>query len=98
LKEYLLARTLECDTRLITRDGNSGQVAVAVSQNFWSELLDDAGHMHDIALHETGSTNDVTNSLRRLCRLSIDSALRLFVLRNANAFGRNSTGDLQALD
>ena len=98
LKEYLLAKRLECDTRLVRRENNSGQVTVSVSQDFWSELLNDAGHMHDMAFREAGSTNDVTNSLRRLCRLSIDSALRLFVLRNATAFGRDSTSDLQALD
>lgn len=98
LKEYLLAKTLECDTRLIQREANSGEVTVSGSEQFWSELLDDAGHMHDMAINEANSTNDVTNSLRRLCRLSIDSALRLFVLRNAAAFGRNSAVDLQTLD
>lgn len=98
LKEYLLAKVLECDTRLVQRDATSGEVIVSGSDQLWSELLDDAGHMHDLAVDETGSTNDITNSLRRLCRLSIDSALRLFVLRNAAAFGRNSAGDLQVLD
>lgn len=98
LKEYLAARTTDFDTRLVDRSSASGTVEVSDSSHFWRELLTDAGHIHDLALRETGSTKDVTDALRRLCRMSIDNALRTFTLRNAVVACRDAAEDLKILD
>ena len=98
LKEYLAARTTDHDTRLVDRSSASGAVEVSDSSHFWHELLTDAGHIHDLALKEAGSTKDVTDALRRLCRMSIDNALRSFTLRNAVVSGRDAADDLKTLD
>lgn len=98
LKEYLAARTSDYDTRLVDRSSASGAVEVSDSSHFWHELLTDAGHIHDLAMKETGSTKDVTDALRRLCRMSIDNALRSFTLRNAVVYGRDTAEDLKSLD
>lgn len=98
LKEYLAARTTDFDTRLVDRSSASGTVEVSDSSHFWRELLTDAGHIHDLALRETGSTKDVTDALRRLCRMSIDNALRTFTLRNAVVACRDAAEDLKTLD
>jgi hypothetical protein len=98
LKEYLAAKTTDYDTRLVDRSSASGAVEVSDSSHFWRELLTDAGHIHDLALKEAGSTKDVTDALRRLCRMSIDNALRSFTLRNAVVFSRDTADDLRSLD
>lgn len=98
LKEYLAARTTDHDTRLVERSSASGAVQVSDSSHFWHELLTDAGHIHDLALKEAESTGDVTDDLRRLCRMSVDNALRSFILRNAIISGRDASEDLKAVD
>ncbi len=98
LKEYLAARTTDHDTRLVERSSASGAVQVSDSSHFWHELLTDAGHIHDLALKEAESTGDVTDDLRRLCRMSVDNALRSFILRNAIISSRDASEDLKAVD
>lgn len=98
LKEHLAARAHDCDTRLVDRSGATGAVAVKDSSHFWDQLLVDARTVLDLSLEETGSTRDVTDAIRGLCRLSIDNALRAFVLRNAVLFGRDTEADLTTLD
>lgn len=97
LKEYLVARAVDYDTRLVGRT-QSGAVEVSNSNQFWHELLTDAGHIHDLALKEVGHTKDVTDSLRRLCRMSLDNAIRAFILRNAVVSARDAADDLKTLD
>lgn len=98
LKEHLAARTHDCDTRLVDRSGATGEVQVSDSSHFWDQLLTDARTVLDLSLEETGTTMDVTDSIRGLCRMSIDNALRAFVLRNAVLFGRDTEADLTKLD
>ncbi len=98
LKEHLAARTYDCDTRLVDRSGATGAVEVKDSSHFWDQLLQDARTVLDLSLEETGTTEDVTDSIRGLCRMSIDNALRTFVLRNAVLFGRDTETDLTELD
>ncbi|WP_426764335.1 AAA family ATPase [Pseudarthrobacter sp. 1G09] len=98
LKEHLAARTHDCDTRLVDRSGATGAVKVTDSSHFWDQLLTDAGTILDLSLEETGTTTDVTDPIRGLCRMSIDNALRAFVLRNAVLFGRDTDADLTNLD
>lgn len=98
LKEHLAARVNHCDTRLVDRSGATGEVEVTDSSHFWDQLLIDARMVLDLALQEAGSTQDVTDSIRGLCRMSIDNALRTFVLRNAVLYGRDAEGDLAELD
>lgn len=88
LKEDLVSRAPDCDTRLVERSGATGAVEVKDSSHFWDQLLLDARTVLDLSLKETGSTRDVTDSIRGLCRMSIDNALRAFVLRNSVLFGR----------
>ncbi|WP_075201443.1 ATP-binding protein [Leucobacter japonicus] len=98
LKEYLAAKASDCDTRLVERSNGEGSVSVSNSSHFWAELLDDAGHMHDVARLEVGSTHEISGTLRGLCRMAIDNALRVFTLRNAVGSARDAVADLQLLD
>jgi len=98
LKEHLAARSIQCDTRLVDRSSSTGAIEISDSSQFWHELLNDAGQIHDLAATEAGSTQDVTDAVRRLCRMAIDNALRTFTLRNAVLFNRHTTADLEALD
>jgi hypothetical protein len=98
LKEHLASRAHDCDTRLVERSGATGAVEVKDSSHFWDQLLLDARTVLDLSLEKTGSTRDVTDSIRGLCRISIDNALRAFVLRNAVLFGRDTETDLTKLD
>ncbi|MBF4623312.1 AAA family ATPase [Clavibacter sp. VKM Ac-2872] len=98
LKEHLVARAKDTDTRLVDRSSASGNVEVTDSSQFWVDLLTDAGTIHDLAVAEAGSTLDVSMAVRRLCRLGLDNALRTFTLRNAALSGRNTALDLQAID
>ncbi|QDG88083.1 AAA family ATPase [Pseudarthrobacter sp. NIBRBAC000502770] len=98
LKEHLAARAHTCDTRLVERSGATGAVEVDDSRHFWDQLLLDARTVLDLSLEKTGSTRDVTDGIRGLCRMSVDNALRTFVLRNAVLFGRDTETDLRMLD
>jgi energy-coupling factor transporter ATP-binding protein EcfA2 len=98
LKENLAARTIECDTRLVDRSAVTGSVQITDSSHFWDQLLTDAGRVYDLAIAETGSARDVTASIRGLCRISIDNALRTFTLRNAALSARDTAADLEELD
>lgn len=98
LKEHLVARTVDFDTRLVERSSASGEVDISDSSHFWNELLTDAHRIIDLALAEKGSTVDVTDAVRSLCRIGIDNALRLFVLRNASLSGRDTAEDVEAID
>ncbi|WP_155855726.1 AAA family ATPase [Arthrobacter sp. 9MFCol3.1] len=98
LKEHLAARAHTCDTRLVERSAATGAVEVDDSRHLWDQLLLDARTIFDLSLEKTGSTRDVTDGIRGLCRMSIDNALRTFVLRNAVLFGRDTETDLTMLD
>lgn len=98
LKENLAARSIECDTRLVDRSSVTGSVQINDSSHFWDQLLTDAGQVYDLAVAETGSASDVTASIRGLCRISIDNALRTFALRNAALSARDTQTDLEMLD
>lgn len=98
LKEHLAARSIHCDTRLVDRENSTGAVGISDSTHFWSDLLADAGEINDLAIVETGSTLSVSDSMRRLCRLAIDNAIRVFTLRNAALSGRDTAADLKQLD
>ncbi|WP_083451499.1 AAA family ATPase [Leucobacter celer] len=98
LKEYLASRMEDCDTRLVSRSNTSGEVEVSDSSHFWQELLNDAVEMREFAIREAGSTGEITNALRGLCRMAIDNALRTFTLRNAVLRGRDASADLIDLD
>lgn len=98
LKENLAARTIECDTRLVDRSSVTGSVQITDSSHFWDQLLTDAGQVYDLAVAESGSASDVTASIRGLCRISIDNALRTFTLRNAALSARDTKTDLELLD
>ncbi|MGP9683065.1 AAA family ATPase [Brachybacterium sp. AOP3-A1-3] len=98
LKEHLVARTLEYDTRMVDRTSSSGEVQISDSSQFWDELLTDARSILDLAMDESGSLIEVTDAVRKLCRMSIDNALRSFALRNASSLGRDVILDLDRLD
>ncbi|TFD05960.1 AAA family ATPase [Cryobacterium sp. TMT1-66-1] len=98
LKEHLAARTNDCDTRLVARSGATGAVEVTDSSHFWDRLLLDARAVLDLSLSETGSTKDVTDAVRGLCRMSVDNALRSFVIRNSVLANRDTEADLTKLD
>ncbi|MEX5265966.1 AAA family ATPase [Kocuria sp. CPCC 205231] len=98
LKEHLAARTDHCDMRLVERSSRDGSVAVSNTSHFWDQLLTDARNVLDFATGATGSTAEVTDTVRALCRLSLDNALRGFVIRNAVRQNRNVQCDLQKVD
>lgn len=98
LKENLAARSMECDTRLVGRSASTGSVQITKSSHFWDQLLSDASKIYQLAVTETGSPKDVTTSVRGLCRIGIDNALRSFVLRNAVLHSRDTVDDLEKLD
>lgn len=98
LKEHLAARTNDCDTRLVERSGATGVVEVTDSSHFWDQLLLDARTVLDLSLSETESTRDVTDAVRGLCRMSVDNALRAFVIRNSVLANRDTEADLTKLD
>jgi hypothetical protein len=83
---------------LVDRESSTGTVHLSDSSHFWDELLIDAGEIHDFAIKETGSTKGVSDAVRRLCRLAIDNALRVFTLRNAAVSGRDTVADIDQLD
>ena len=98
LKEHLAARSSDYDTRLVERSSADGSVEVVESSQFWEQLLEDAHTVLNLAMSEVGTTRDVTDAIRGLCRMSIDNALRSFVLRNGVLGGRDIEADLVAID
>lgn len=98
LKENLAARTTGYDTRLVERSAPTGDVQVTDSGHFWHVLLDDAAVILSHAKQEKQPIRDVSQSIRGLCRMSIDNALRTFTLRNAALYDRDTDEDLRLLD
>ncbi|MGP5015857.1 AAA family ATPase [Glutamicibacter ardleyensis] len=98
LKENLAARSAHCDTRLVNRSVATGVVQIADSSHFWDQLLKDAHQIYDVAESNHGEFSDITEPIRALCRISIDNAIRTFIIRNAAVHGRDTKSDLETID
>ncbi|MGP5342312.1 AAA family ATPase [Glutamicibacter arilaitensis] len=98
LKENLAARSAHCDTRLVNRSVATGEVQIADSSHFWEQLLNDAHQIYDVAEANNGELSDITEPIRALCRISIDNAIRTFIMRNAAVYGRDTKSDLESID
>ncbi|WP_264671629.1 AAA family ATPase [Arthrobacter sp. VKM Ac-2550] len=98
LKEHLAARAIDCDTRRVERDPAVGTVSIAKSSEAWDQLLTDARTILDFAVAADGSAEKVTGTVRALCRISLDNAVRSFVVRNAVQHKRDVRQDLKTID
>lgn len=98
LREHLVARPIRTTTKLVSRDVSAGTVAVEDSDHFWSQLLDDAMLILELTEEAVGNTGTATDSVRGLCRQSLDNGIREFVVMNAIANRRDPRADLAHLD
>ncbi|PPG40007.1 AAA family ATPase [Pseudoclavibacter sp. RFBA6] len=98
LREHLAARSANYESRLVERNPVNGHVRVASSQSSWNQLLDDAHHALVLGLEEADLLGGVTNLVRASCRMSLDAALREFVVRNSLVTGQDYRTEQIRLD
>ena len=98
LREHILANSNECETRLVSRAVSNGAVVIQPSEQLWKQLLEDATIIFNLGNSVPGALMSVTDTVRGLCRQSVDNALREFVTFNAIENGRDYATDIQILD
>lgn len=98
LRQHLLASSEECDTRLVSRAVAVGAVLVESSSHLWMRLLEDAKLIYEMGRPIEGTLMSVADTVRGLCRQSVDNALTDFVTQNAISNGREYAKDIQRLD
>ncbi|MGO4785239.1 AAA family ATPase [Cryobacterium sp. W22_MBD10_FK3] len=98
LREHVMARPIQCDARLVSRSIGGGTVTVEDSSHFWEQLLKDAAVVLQMSTNTVVDGLTTTDTVRGLCRQSVDNALRSFVVLNAVTNSRDTEADVIQLD
>lgn len=98
LREHLLAQPGDSNAFRVSRTPGDGSVEVSSSAHLWRDLIDDASLVLNLAGEPDWPNIAATNTVRSLCRQSVDTALRSHIVGDSVRLGSDPAKAMNELD